>query len=138
MSSFNISGLDGVIATLESHADEKKLNAATNHMLNAGAKIMRQEMQQAMKEAKLKDSGDMIKSVKSGGIKYDKNGEKYVEVRPRGYDRKGNPNNLKARIAEFGNSKRPARPWLSKAENKGFPKVQERMQEIFDEHMNKE
>lgn len=107
-----------------------------NHMLYAGAKVMREEMKAALKEYKIKDTGDLIKSIKSGKIKK-AGGAKYVTVSPTGYDRHGVPNAIKAYVYELGNSKHPARPWKTLADERGGSKAIQRMREVFEEEMSK-
>lgn len=103
---------------------------------NAGAKVMREEMKAALKEYKIKDTGDLIKSIKSGKIKK-AGGAKYVTVSPTGYDRHGVPNAIKAYVYELGNSKHPARPWKTLADERGGSKAIQRMREVFEEEMSK-
>lgn len=137
MAKFETSGIDNMIAQLEGRG--KRVSGVVNHMLNAGAKIMKEEQQQAMKDYGLVDTGDMMKSVKSEGIKTEKGGGKSVDIAPQGIDRKGQRNMTKAMIAHYGVSgKQAPRPWKTLAEERGFPKVQERMQQIFEEEMDKE
>lgn len=140
MAKFTAEGFDIIIAQLEARG--AKVNGAVNHALNAAAKIMKEEIQGTMREMGLDDTGDMIKSVKSSGIKTDKEGVKSVSIAPSGKDRKGVRNMTKAMVAEYGKSGRagkkfPARPWKTIAEERGFPRAQARMAEIFHEEMNK-
>ena len=140
MAKFTAEGLDTILMQLEARG--RNVNGAVNHALNAAAKIMKEEMQQTMHELNLEDKGDLIKSIKSSGIKKDGDNVKSVSIAPSGTDRKGVRNMTKAMIAEYGKSGRagkkfPARPWKTIAEERGFPKAQERMSEIFHEEMNK-
>jgi hypothetical protein len=131
--SINFTGVDLVIAEFDSRA--RKIEGVTNHMLNAGAKIMKEEMKASMQSFGLSRTGDMIKSIKSFGIQKGKAGSKYVSIAPAGRDRFGIPNKLKANVAEHGKKGQSARPWLSRAEASGAPKALDRMQEIYDEKM---
>lgn len=63
MERFKFSGLDKIQAELEERG--ARVSGVVNHALYAGAKVMKQEQAQAMKDYKLKDTGDLIKSIKS-------------------------------------------------------------------------
>lgn len=134
MAQFKVTGLDEMHYKLQARG--ARVEGTVNHMLNAGAKIVREEMQAAMKEYRLKDSGDLIKSVKSSKIQKTENG-KSISVAPQGVDRKGVPNAAKAYVYELGTSKHPARPWKTLADERAKGKAVARMQEIFNEEMNK-
>lgn len=111
-------------------------SGVVNHALYAGAKVMKQEQAQAMKDYKLKDTGDLIKSIKSGKIRKTDTG-KMITVGPDGVDRKGVRNMEKAAIAQYGSSREPARPWATLARVRGENKVRERMAEVFREEISK-
>lgn len=133
MAKFEVTGLDEIRDQLEERG--AKIEGTINHMLYAGAKVMREEMQAAMEEYHLRDTGDMIKSIKSGKIKRISGGGKSVTVAPTGVDRHGVPNAVKAYVYEAGNSKHPARPWHTLAAERGSDKVVDRMMEVFEEAM---
>lgn len=107
MAKFKYSGLDNIQMQLEARGT--KVDGTVNHMLNAGAKIAREEMQAALNEYKIRDTGDLIKSIKASKIKKGKDG-KYITIRPTGYDRHGVANALKASVYQIGTSRIPARP----------------------------
>lgn len=134
MAQFKVTGLDVIRDQLKERG--AKVEGTVNHMLYAGAKVMREEMKAALKEYKIKDTGDLIKSIKSGKIKK-AGGEKYVTVSPTGYDRHGVPNAIKAYVYELGSSKHPARPWKTLADERGGSKAIQRMREVFEEEMSK-
>lgn len=134
MAKFSFSGLDKVQAELERRG--ARVSGAVNHALNAGAKVVKEEQAQAMKDYKLKDTGDLIKSIKTGKIKKTETG-KSVSVGPDGVDRKGVRNMTKAAVAQYGKSSEPARPWATLARERAQGKVQERIAEVFHEEINK-
>lgn len=136
MAKFEATGLDALRAKFAGR--EKKVTSTVYHMLNAGVKIMKEEMQQTMKEMDIEESGDLINSIKSSGVKKDKSGAYSVTVAPSGTDRKGVRNMEKAIIAELGKEGVPARPWRTVAEERGSKKARERMAEIFNEAMKEE
>lgn len=134
MAKFKYSGLGNIQMQLEARG--AKVGGTVNHMLNAGAKIAREEMKAALKEYKIKDTGDLIKSIKASKIKKGDSG-KYITIRPTGYDRHGVPNALKGYVYEIGTSKYPARPWKTLADERMRDKIQARMREVFEEEMSK-
>lgn len=136
MAKMKIEGLEVLQAKLAARG--KKIDGVVNHMLNAGAKIVKEEQQQAMKDYGLVDTGDMMDSVQSSKIQKDADGNKSITIGPSGYDRKGVSNELKANKAQKGTSKKGARPWRTLADEKGTDKAMNRMREIFDQKMNED
>lgn len=134
MAKFSVTGLDEIRYQLQARG--AKVEGTVNHMLRAGAKVMREEMQASMKEYGLKDTGDLIASVKAGKIQKTATG-KSITVAPSGKDRHGVPNAIKAAVYQTGNSKYPARPWKTLADERGKEKAVQRMQEVFEEEMSK-
>ena len=134
MAKFTFTGLDNIQMQLEARG--AKVSGTVNHMLHAGAKIAREEMQAALKEYKIRDTGDLIKSIKASKIKKGDSG-KYITIRPTGYDRHGVPNALKASVYQIGTSRLPARPWKTLADERMRDKIQARMREVFQEEMSK-
>lgn len=101
MAKFTFTGLDSIQYQLQARG--AKVSGTVNHMLHAGAKIAREEMQAALKEKEIRDTGDLIKSIKASKIKKGDSG-KYITIRPTGYDRHGVPNALKGYVYEIGTS----------------------------------
>ncbi len=99
MAKFTFTGLDSIQYQLQARG--AKVSGTVNHMLHAGAKIAREEMQAALKEYEIRDTGDLIKSIKASKIKKGDSG-KYITIRPTGYDRHGVPNALKAMYMKLG------------------------------------
>ena len=134
MAKFTFTGLDSIQYQLQARG--AKVSGTVNHMLHAGAKIAREEMQAALKEYEIRDTGDLIKSIKASKIKKGDSG-KYITIRPTGYDRHGVPNALKGYVYEIGTSRLPARPWKTLADVRMRDKIQARMREVFQEEMSK-
>lgn len=84
--------------------------------------------------AKHKRTGDMVDSVKKTRAIKNKYGW-FVTVRPTGVDRNGVRNMEKMAHAEYGTSKQPPTPILTKAINDATPEVTEKMQEIYNEEV---
>ena len=132
MADFNVTGLDDVMKEMMSH--QQAAEAAIPEMLNAGADILIKTQKGEIQSMKLVDTGDMMKSIKGGKIKKDKDGNSYIDVYPKGKDRKGVRNAEKAFIAEYGTSKLPARPWMRTANAKCSDEITEKEKEIWDKN----
>ena len=132
MADFNVTGLDDVIKEMMSH--QQAAETAIPEMLNAGADILVKAQKSEVQSMKLVDTGDMMKSIKGDKIKKDKDGNSYIDVYPKGKDRKGVRNAEKAFIAEYGTSKLPARPWMRTANEKCSDEITEKEKEIWDKN----
>ena len=132
MADFNVTGLDDVIKEMMSH--QQAAEAAIPEMLNAGADILIKTQKDEIQSMKLVDTGDMARSVKGDKIKKDKDGNSYIDVYPKGKDRKGVRNAEKGFIAEYGTSKIPARPWMRTANAKCSDEITEKEKEIWDKN----
>lgn len=78
-----------------------------------------------------KDTGDMVNSIKKTKVSKNRHGY-YTTVRPTGKDRKGVRNMEKLAYAEFGTSKQPPTPMLTKAIKDSEKPVQNKMQQVFE------
>lgn len=134
MAKFSVTGLDEMRCKLQARG--ARVEGVVNHMLNAGAKVVREEMKAAMQEYQLKDTGDMIKSVKSSKITRTSEG-KSISIAPQGVDRKGVPNAAKAAVYENGTSRIPARPWKTLADERAKETVVARMRQVYEEEIDK-
>lgn len=85
---------------------------------------------------KHKRTGDMISSVKKTKAGK-KNKGYFATVRPTGNDSKGVRNMEKLAHAEYGTSKQPPTPILTKAINDSKQPVLNKMQEVFDREVQK-
>jgi len=104
-------------------------------ILNGAVPILKRSVKAEC--AKHKRTGDMIDSVKETTASKNKYGW-YVVVRPTGKDRNGVRNMEKMAHAEFGTSKQPPTPILTKALNDVRDEVTEKMQELYNEVVNSE
>ena len=134
MAKFSVTGLDEMRYKLQARG--ARVEGVVNHMLNAGAKVVREEMKAAMQEYKLKDTGDMIKSIKSSKITRTSEG-KSISIAPQGVDRKGVPNAAKAAVYEYGTSRNPARPWKTLADERAKEAVVARMRQVYEKEIDK-
>jgi len=85
--------------------------------------------------AKHKRTGDMVNSVRKTKAGRNKYGY-FAVVRPTGKDRKGVRNMEKLAHAEYGTSKQPPTPILTKAIKDSENAVLDKMQEVFEREVN--
>lgn len=130
MAQFEVKGLAEISRLLVERdaATEKAVPA----MLEAGAAVLVEAEKSEIERMKLVDTGDMRNSVKATKVKQSRGG-KYIDVYPQGKDRKGVSNAQKGFIAQYGTSRRAARPWLTSAKAKSEGKVNEAMQKVWKE-----
>lgn len=103
-------------------------------VLNESVPILERHVKSEAK--KHKRTGDLVDSIKKTGAKEDKYGW-YVTVRPTGTDRNGIRNMEKLVYSEYGTSKQPPIPILTKALNDAESEVTDKMQEIFNREVSK-
>ena len=82
-------------------------------------------------KATRKQTGDLLKSIKLSKAKKNKYGY-YASVQPTGKDKKGVRNMEKMVYLEYGTTKQPARPTLTKAIKDSEKAVLGKMQEVFN------
>ncbi len=82
-------------------------------------------------------TGDLEESLGVTPAGVDKNGVINAKVGFDGYDRKGVPNQLKARAMESGTSRQRKRPFIRPAVNKAKQKVEKAMEQTIDEEISK-
>lgn len=84
--------------------------------------------------------GDLKESAKLANFK-DEDGYIYTAVYFAGYDRRGVPNPIKARVLESGSTTRPKhpfiRPAMNKVKNTAEKMIEQEFNKIIDEQMNK-
>lgn len=128
MGKFDFNFDENLTRQLEKLANFDKVIAP--RVLNESAPILEKYVKK--ETAKHKRTGDMVDSVKKTRAKKNQYGW-YVTVSPTGTDRNGVRNMEKMAHAEFGTSKQPPTPILSKALKDAEPEVTQKMQEIFNE-----
>lgn len=104
-----------------------------------GAKVVadeiRKELEQILKGSSYR-TGDL-----EAALGISKARDKYEEITAKvgfdGYDRKGVPNQLKARALESGTSRQVKRPFVRPAVNRATGKAEEAMQDIIEEELNR-
>lgn len=137
MAKFNVVGFDDVEKSLLRM--EKAAVEAVPRMLKAGAAVLVKAQQDEIERMDIVDKRDMKNSIKAGKIKGNAT-EQYVEVAPSGTDRKGVRNAEKAFVAQYGRSygktAKPARPWMTAANEKSTDKVHEAMRKEWEAAQN--
>lgn len=82
-------------------------------------------------------SGDLVKSFGITPIKRDRNGNWTAKIGFDGYDSKGVPNQLKARVMESGSSTIKKRPFVRPAVNATKGAALDAMRKVIDEETEK-
>jgi len=82
-------------------------------------------------------TGDLVNSLGISPIQVKENGDVNVRIGFSGYDRKGVPNVVKARVMESGSSKQEPRPFVRPAVNAVRKRVQERMKNVIEAGIEK-
>jgi len=126
----NITGLEGVLATLKSLPPEvvSKRGGPVKTALRKAARVIHKEAQQNLDRvtSNQTDSGEQLSTgllkknliVSRGKPPFDSKGERYlVRVRRKSYPRKGKTVTTlaTANLLEYGSSKQQAEPWLRPA-----------------------
>jgi HK97 gp10 family phage protein len=88
--------------------------------------------------SKHRQTGDLERSIKVSKAKKTKNGGYIASVHPSGVDSKGVRNMEKMVYLEYGTSKQPPRPTLTKALNDAETPVYAKMQEVFNREVGGE
>lgn len=130
MAKIRVGGFAEVIADLTS-LDVDKM---TDEMILASEPVMIEKLTRHAEKHHY--SGDMVRSIKSTGIKTNKNG-KFLVVRPTGRNEKGVRNMEKMAYLEYGTYKQAATPVLTHAVKEAETTIEHKMDEIFDKYLKK-
>ncbi|MEL7568951.1 MAG: HK97-gp10 family putative phage morphogenesis protein [Eubacteriaceae bacterium] len=103
-------------------------------MLNESVPILEKHV--VAEASKHRRTGALVNSIKKTSAYKNKYGW-FVTVRPTGKDKKGVRNMEKMAYAEFGTSKQPPEQILTKAINDARDEVTDKMQQIFNEEIEK-
>lgn len=138
MGEFNTIGLEDVIEAFSRR--EQATVEAVPKMLKAGADVLVEAQKAEAQAMGLNETGGFINSIKATAVKGDDT-EKYIEVYPQGRakhgnDRKGDKSNVRYAtigfIAEYGTSKKAARPYMTVANAKAHEKVVDAQMEVWE------
>lgn len=104
-------------------------------MIDGAIPILEQQVKIELSRHKV--TGDLLKSIKVVKNKKSKSGGYAASVEPSGTDKKGVRNVEKMIYLEYGTSRQPAQPTLTKAINDSEQGVLAKMQEVFDREVGK-
>ena len=108
-------------------------------MLTAGAQEVSEGIKTAIKKYDLVDTGAMLKAVRADKRpKKESSGTMYVDIYPRGKDRKGVRNAEKAFVAHYGKKGQNATHFMNYAEEISAEKTIAVMQSIMNDFIEKE
>lgn len=132
MSEFSATGIDALAADLKKLGND--IENIEEEMLDAGAEVYVDEWKKGIEAAGHVDTGDMRDSVTAAPGKKNK---KSREILPRGKDRKGTENNMKAFRTHYGTQSKPGDRFVDKIEDAAEPKATAAMQDILNAHLKK-
>ena len=136
---FKINGFDSMEKEL--HKLGTRIDEAAPKMLEEAVPILVEEIKKRTPER----TGALKHSISTDKAKPMKLGGHYIKIRFKGYEVKQlkngkitkTPNILKARVAEFGKHGQGATPFILPAIKESQSKMIEKMQETFNEEMEK-
>lgn len=103
-----------------------------------GAKIVADEIKRKLQGVLSPEAtGDLVDSFGITPIRQDRDGNWNAKLGFDGYDRKGVPNQLKARALESGTSAQPKRPFVRPSVNATRKKVLSEMERVIAEETQK-
>ena len=105
----------------------------TKKAIYEGAKIVADEI----KARTPRDSGDLADSLGITPISRDNDGNWTAKVGFDGYDSRGVPNQLKARVIESGTSTQKKKPFVRPAVNATKKRVTKKMEEVIEDEIKK-
>lgn len=119
---------------------EEAAVTAVPKMLKAGADVLVEAQKAEAQAMGLHETGGFINSIKATAVKGDST-EKHIDVFPQGRakhgnDRKGDRGNVRYAtigfVAEYGTSKKAARPYMTVANAKAHEKVVDAQMEVWE------
>lgn len=134
MARFDASGLDDIVRQMA--AIGELASETADEMLIAGAKEVAEGWKEAAEQYGLKDTGDMIKSIKPTRAKT-LGGVRTIEIYPQGKDRKGVRNAEKAFLLHYGTSSIKAKRWVDKAEQISAETAEKAMRETWEKELKR-
>lgn len=133
MARFDTDGLDDLIDEMQKMGQQS--GEVAKAMVAAAADEIRDAWKETAEEYGLRDTGAMIESIGFPGPVKDVGGILQQDVYPQGKDAKGVRNAEKAFVLHYGTSRIKARYWVDDADAAAGPKVQRRLEEIWDEFL---
>ena len=118
------------LATGQQEIAEKAIYGATNIVANE----IRKNLEGVLSS---EATGELLESFGVTPIEVDKNGNWNAKIGFDGYDSRGIPNQLKARVLESGSSKQKKTGFIRKAVNSTKKEAQAKMAEIINQEIEK-
>lgn len=138
MAKMTIKGIDELALKI-SKLGEKSTEIAKDVVM-AGAQPVADEIRKGLEKNLIGSKyseGDLLNSLGIAPPGVDRNGNVNTKIGFDGYDSKGVPNPLKARVMESGSSKQKKRPFVRPAINRSKKKALKEMQKKYDEELKK-
>lgn len=135
MARFDTSGIDEIIDAVV--RVENGLEELGDEMLMAGAEEIKLAWQIAAGMHGHRLTGDMIESVNFPKKPKTVGGIRTIDIYPQGKDRKGVRNAEKAFILHYGTTSIEGSHWVDTADEEAGPRVQQVMEKIFEDYLNR-
>lgn len=129
MARFNVTGLEAVIKDM--HRLGQQSGEVADEMLQAGAAVVVESWQAAIRAHGHIDTGAMLRGVKPTKAS-STGGMRSITVYPQGSDKHGVRNATKAFIANFGRTRQRGTGFVTEAENNAEEPAQAAMVAIWD------
>lgn len=129
---------DDYMRQLEKLADRSE--EAIKKAIHAGAGVLTDQIRENLEEnlaGSEQSTGALEASLGISPVAQDRDGVWNAKIGFDGYDEKGVPNQLKARVMESGSSKVQKRPFIRPAVNAKRREAVEAMQKVIDEEIEK-
>ncbi len=135
MAQFSGEGFDDLVDDLREK--QELFGEAADEVLNAGAAAVADCWKQSAEKHGLRDTGDMIASIKPDKTK-ETGGVKSIDIYPQGKDRKGVRNAEKAYVNHYGSKKIKATHFVTDAINQAETSAVDAMENAWNERLNNE
>ena len=130
---FDTSGLDDLVDDMRRMGQDS--GEVAEAMVNAAVIEIRDAWRQSAEDHELRDTGAMIESIGFPQPVQNVAGVLQRDVYPQGKDAKGVRNAEKAFVLNYGTSKIRPTYWVDNADEAAGPKVQARLEKIWDEYL---
>lgn len=125
-------GIDDLIDYIDDMLSES--DPQFDAMLNEAGSIIETHWKRSAESHGHVDTGDMVKKTKYS-IET-KGGHKIAEIYPRGKDKRGARNAMKAFVCHYGTRNRKGSYWIDEAENDAMKEVEKRMNDMWAEYLS--
>ena len=133
MANMDTSGLDELIRDMQRMGEDA--SEVAQAMVREAASVIRDAWKESAEKHGLIDTGAMIESIGYPGPVARIGDALYRDVYPLGKDRKGTRNAEKAFVLNYGTSRILPTYWVDEAEDAAAPRVQERLEKIWNDYL---